>query len=405
MRTNPVTLTPLADPKLTEKVDSQQAARRVVDDVAGFVALDKRTRGSTKLFFYHVFNFATLGLLGGVAANVANSAVMGSQKDNAWVRAWKDLGQTHLNATQGRTLDRSKRPWHEKTINFLSRSWTNTIGTVASLGTMAIARTITHGFQRRDKTDAFRRQFQYQHNRPPSRRMLRQLDTGTLMDIAAHGDAKARKIAVAETKAQLRDANKSLSASQILRGSPERKQLFAKHLEKEYSAECMFFTDWAERATAQVDGGDILDGKLTADDASYRLGKFDIANAHNQLVKTGSEYEVNIAHRDRNEWNNFVNDASNGLQDFRRRWNRSVNRYRDLTRRLGQPNLSKPQRNRIKAQLHQVRMEMDRMKQETLSPEASKQIGTVIDQTYGEMISLMNDAAIRFTPELMNPLQ
>jgi len=405
MRTNPVTQAPLADPKLTEKVDSKQAARRVVSDVAGFVPLDRRTRGNTKLFFYHVFNFATLGLLGGVAATVANSAVMGSQKDNGWVRSWKDLGQTHLNATLGRTLDRSKRPWHEKAINFLSRTWTNTVGTVASLGTVAFARLLSDGLQRPSKLRAFKSEFQDQHRRPPSRRMLRQLDTGTLMDIAVHGDAKARKIAVTETKAQLRNSDGSLTSSQILRGSPERKQLFAKHLQAEFQQECLFFTDWADKATAHVGGGHILDGKLTDSNASYRLSKFDIVNGYSQLAKTGSDYEINIPYAERQHWNGFIHDESNKLQDFRTRWNQRVDRHRDLTRQLGQSGLTKPQRKRIKAEIRQVRSEMDQMKQETLSPVASRQIGAVIQQNYLDMVHLMNSAASRFTRELMGDVE
>ncbi|MEM9099536.1 MAG: hypothetical protein AAGC79_13555 [Pseudomonadota bacterium] len=124
MALNPITSNPVLTntQELRQSQESKQnEAGRILAEDVGKLPMNARFAGHTKVFFYQLTNFVTLGILGQIGKASAQSSCMGSSNSSNWAR---DLGQTYLNATQDQG----------KVMGFLNRAWTEGIGRLALVG-------------------------------------------------------------------------------------------------------------------------------------------------------------------------------------------------------------------------------------------------------------------------------
>ena len=407
MRINPATGQNMTDLVVTDKLQSRKAMQAVNDQVVGFKPLGQRTGGSGKLWGYHIANALTFGLVGTFGAYAANSSVMGSQKDGGWTGMWKDLGQTHLNATLGANGPKAQRSAGEKFVNFMARTWSH-IPSLATAGLAALPRISGHVIQNARKKQAFLKAYKAEFGAPPTRALTENLSSAKVVDKASGGfKARLVKRVANEAKAATNGFQHNMTAKTVLNGSPEMRALFAEHLKQEFCPEVLMGYDWGQTIAKDlpepVVGADALT-KLQHQSANYRLSKFDVACGYRQLIEPGAPYENNIDHRLRSDLTGFMDSGQTGMQDFRTRWNAEQQLLRGLKGQLanatGVRNVFT--RRQLKSDIALSKMRLDQMRNETLSPQHSKAVGRMIGDVMSANYHLMNDAATRFRFELEN---
>ena len=403
---NPVTKDALqgVSPKAVDTMQFEEAARKTIDSgITGFVPLANRRLGWLKLGAFHVANFLTAGGIGQFAYGLSQSQVMGSQKrDSLWQQhnPFRDLGETYLNATQGKTWEETK---HNRKA---ARGWTTGLseGAGAITGIYMKPFTAYAAYNNRQRTKrAFAANFQQQFGRPPCPEAMKNMSTERLFELGHRRTADSWKKAqndfkdIQKAKAASGDGE-GLDINDIDQSSDTLKAHFAAHLADEFSLELLYFKDWAEKAVGKLDGADgaLKDPAVLADPQNnYQLSKIDVLAGYTNLIQEGSPHEINIDHTNRKNWTALYND--NGLRDFHRRWNKTIQRRNDCRKELAAIDADDvDDREAKKLELVWLECDLEAMRSEKFDPQTSRKFAREMQASYDHSAKLLNAASNRF---------
>lgn len=264
MALNPITSNPVLTntQELRQSQESKQnEAGRILAEDVGKNPMNARFAGHTKVFFYQLTNFVTLGILGQIGKACAQSSCMGSSNSSNWAR---DLGQTYLNATQDQG----------KVMGFLNRAWTEGIGRLALVG---LAFDAARHFKPQEK-------YQGSFKGPHSIHELGQIQNAA-KPIWAKVDDEIRAI-----EGEYSD---ELAERAVITGSDELKAMFEQHLRSEFAEENGLFYAWSHPVVEKTNP------KNPKHDPNFQLNKAEAAEAAIQFIRNGGAYSLNCSSKNR----------------------------------------------------------------------------------------------------------
>lgn len=292
MTTNPLTNKPMttgAQDAYALKAEKAATAAHTLVSEAGKLPMNARMHGHTKTFFYTLSNACTVGIVGQFGAWAARTSYMSSARNGVWGRMVKDLGQSHLNATQDLGAF----------MNTVNKVVAHGVGFIPghALGVgfvldVKMANPGRHYFENTKEAAG--------HNTIVNFDRMKHMGIGDLGNLRNAGKSTINKVRREIDRAQGADTGdqKSWSHSKdyedvrtlVLDGSNALRGMFLDHVRKEFSAENAMFYQWAQPELDKLSKG------ASENDPGHGLSRYELAVAYEDFMKKGtnSKTELNL---------------------------------------------------------------------------------------------------------------
>ncbi len=385
MPINPLTgksqLTPQQQIHAERAVKSTAASKSL--GKAGKLPVNARVKGKWKVGAYVVANVLTLGIVGQIGAYSARSSVMGSIHPNDEKNPWKDMGQTHLNATQDLG----------KALNTFNKFVTHVVGFIpghiAGIGFVLDAKMADPGFAH---VESYK---QNADNKLVNVNKVKHLGVGDLGNIRNAGKPIWAKVDKELNGAEKDPAGQgSLVKAALITGSDELKAAWNNHLEKEFSLENGLFAQW----TFPIN--DKMNQESEDFDANHQLSKYELAVAYHDFAEQAGKHGINVSSSARDKFKQGIIDAVGWdyVQEVKSKRD-DLERAENELKAAHKKNPRSPETIQKIQNLTQKKQLVSDMRQANdvkLPPQASQQAFLAMKPAHEQIAKLMNDTMTRF---------